>query len=125
MRAAILAIVAGCASGPRVGSPCAGPPAFLPFDDAKPHTRPSPPDGILDALVAFYQGNLRAHEPKQAGCPFAPTCSVYAREALHRYGPFALVLIVDRLIVREHPFAAASYPATCVDHTTRLVDAVP
>jgi membrane protein insertion efficiency factor YidD len=115
VRAAILAIVAGCASGPRVGSPCAGPPAFLPFDDAKPRTRPSPPDGILDALVAFYQGNLRAHEPKQAGCPFAPTCSVYAREAL----------IVDRLIVREHPFAAASYPATCVDHTTRLVDAVP
>jgi putative component of membrane protein insertase Oxa1/YidC/SpoIIIJ protein YidD len=97
----------------------------LPFDDAKPPARQLAPDGILDAFVAFYQGHLRAAEPKQAGCPFAPTCSVYAREALRRYGPFALVLIVDRLIVREHPFAAASYPTTCVDHTTRLVDAVP
>jgi len=108
-----------------VGSPCAGPAAFAPFDERVAARATPAPDGILDALVAFYQAHLRAPTPKTAGCPFAPTCSVYAREALHRYGPFALVLIVDRLIVREHPFAAASYPMTCVDHTARLRDAVP
>ena len=36
-----------------------------------------------------------------------------------------VILIVDRLIVREHVVAGAYYPAICVDHTTRLVDGVP
>jgi hypothetical protein len=50
---------------------------------------------------------------------------VYARTALQRYGPFAVILILDRLLVREHMVAGAYYPAVCVGHTTRLADGVP
>jgi len=80
---------------------------------------------MLDALVAWYQRDGRAPSMPGVGCPFAPTCSVYARTALRRYGPLAVILIVDRLIVREHPIAGAYYPAICIAHTTRLVDDVP
>jgi putative component of membrane protein insertase Oxa1/YidC/SpoIIIJ protein YidD len=59
------------------------------------------------------------------GCPFAPTCSVYARTAVAHYGAAGLLFIVDRFLVREHPVAGAYYPTTCVDHTTRLADDLP
>jgi len=125
---ALVAVVATIACRPsiRVGSPCAGPPAFAPFDDHHPAPRAiTEPDGILDAIVAWYQHHGRAHALPGVGCPFAPTCSAYARTALHRYGPLAVILIVDRLLVREHDVAGAYYPAICVAHTTRLVDDVP
>jgi putative component of membrane protein insertase Oxa1/YidC/SpoIIIJ protein YidD len=115
-----------CAPVARVGAPCAGPRAFAPFDErpASPVDRPhaSEPTGMLDAIVGWYQRQGRARMPPGVGCPFAPTCSVYAREALRRYGPLAIVLIVDRLIVREHAAAGAYYPTICVARTTRLVD---
>jgi putative component of membrane protein insertase Oxa1/YidC/SpoIIIJ protein YidD len=128
---ALVASVATLACRPsvHVGSPCASERAFAPFDDHRDR-RPAPydrstPDGILDALVAWYQHHGRARTLPGVGCPFAPTCSVYARAALHRYGPIAVILIIDRLIVREHAVAGAYYPPICVDHTTRLIDDVP
>jgi len=142
-RIALCAVALASAGGacrpvPRVGAPCAAARAFAPFDEprALASAPPSPtssaedaadgmPDGMFDALVAWYQDRARAPTLPGAGCPFAPTCSHYAREALHHHGPLALVLIVDRLIVREHPGAAAYYPTICVAHTTRLVDGVP
>ncbi|HEU4734395.1 MAG TPA: membrane protein insertion efficiency factor YidD [Kofleriaceae bacterium] len=124
---AILAGIAGIACGPgvRVGSPCGHPPSFAPFDE---HHAPAPepePEGLLDEIVAWYQHHGRARDLPGAGCPFAPTCSVYARTALERYGPIAVILIIDRLIIREHPAASAYYPPTCVERTTRLSDDVP
>jgi hypothetical protein len=129
VRAALLLALSGlgaCSVPARVGAHCAGEPAFRPFDEAAvtPHPAP-PPDGALDALMALYQHHGRAHDLPGIGCPFAPTCSAYARESLHRYGPFAIVLIVDRLIVREHQLAARYYPTICVHHTLRLADAPP
>ena len=123
---AVLALTA-CRPAVRVGAPCAAAPAFAPFDDraSRPDPGDAAPGGMLDALVAWYQQHGRARTPPGVGCPFAPTCSVYARQALQRYGPIALVLIVDRLLVREHAVAGAYYPATCVARTTRLVDDVP
>lgn len=102
-------------------------PGFGPFDAPRSAHRMAPVagDGLLDELVAWYQDHGRARSTPGGGCPFAPTCSAYARTALARYGPIAIVLIVDRLIVREHEAAAAYYPAVCVDHTTRLSDDVP
>jgi putative component of membrane protein insertase Oxa1/YidC/SpoIIIJ protein YidD len=133
LRVAIYAALAGAACGPvpRVGAPCEVPRAFAPFDQpralAPAHAADGADgaDGVLDAVVAWYQDHARAPALPAAGCPFAPTCSVYAREALHRYGPLGMILIVDRLFVREHPGAAGYYPTTCVAHTTRLVDGVP
>jgi len=83
------------------------------------------PDGILDGLVAWYQAHARARTLPGTGCPFAPTCSAYARTALRRYGPLGVILIFDRLFVREHAVAGAYYPTICVAHTTRLADGVP
>lgn len=117
--------IAACRPTVRVGAPCATAPAFAPFDDHHPAVREAAPDGLLDALVAWYQHAGRTRELPGGGCPFAPTCSAYARAALQRYGPLAVILIVDRLIVREHPIAGAYYPAVCVGRTTRLADGVP
>lgn len=131
MRAAAwiaIALVAGCAPpAVRVGAPCAAPTAFAPFDEpAKTAPAEPPPDGALDAIVAWYQAHGRSRDLPGVGCPFAPTCSVYARTALRDYGPLlGLVMIVDRLIVREHALAGAYYPAICVAHTVRLDDRVP
>ena len=125
---AVLAALASAACGApvRVGAPCSSGPAFAPFDEPAPAAAgPDEPDGLLDSLVAWYQRDGRAPALAGVGCPFAPTCSSYARSALHRYGPLGLVLIVDRLIVREHALAAAYYPTICVAHTTRLVDVLP
>jgi putative component of membrane protein insertase Oxa1/YidC/SpoIIIJ protein YidD len=122
--AAIAMALVACTAPRRVGSPCGGEPAFTPFDEPAVAAPPAPPDGVLDRFVAWYQAYGRARDP--GGCRFAPTCSAYAREALPHYGPLVgLVMIVDRLIVREHAFATDYYPLTCVDHVTRLDDAIP
>jgi len=136
-----IAVVAGivataCRPAVRVGSPCRGAVAFGPFDDhaaahqraASAGTQPetdTASEGVLDALIAWYQRHGRARELPGAGCSFAPTCSAFARAALRRYGPIAVILVVDRLIVREHQAAGDYYPPICVEHTTRLSDAVP
>jgi putative component of membrane protein insertase Oxa1/YidC/SpoIIIJ protein YidD len=117
---------AGCHAPPRVGAACAAPPAFAPFDAPRPPAAPAAPShGVLDALLAWYQDHGRAQVLPGAGCPFTPTCSVYARRAVRRHGALGLVLILDRLLVREHVLAPAYYPIACVGHTTRLVDDVP
>ena len=125
--ALLVGLAAACRPGVRVGAPCTVAPVFVPFDAPRSSWTPppGPPDGLLDGLVAWYQDHGRARSLPGIGCPFAPTCSVYARTALARYGPIAIVLIVDRLIVREHEAAGSYYPAVCVDRTTRLSDAVP
>jgi putative component of membrane protein insertase Oxa1/YidC/SpoIIIJ protein YidD len=125
---ALVVVIASAACHPavRVGAPCGSSQAFLPFDvPAATPPAAEAPHGVLEALVAWYQRDGRAPEMPGVGCPFAPTCSVYARTALRRYGPVAVVLIVDRLIVREHLIAGDYYPTRCVAHTTRLVDGVP
>lgn len=131
----------------RVGAHCTSERPFAPFDTARTTSTsltvsaasdataapssgedardPGGPDGILDALVSWYQAHARARTLPGTGCPFAPTCSVFARTALRRYGLLGVILIVDRLIVREHPVAGAYYPTICVAHTTRLSDGVP
>jgi putative component of membrane protein insertase Oxa1/YidC/SpoIIIJ protein YidD len=115
---------AGCAPGIRIGEPCREP-AFAPFDGAEPHPAPElPATGVLDQVVLWYQHGGRAAAPPGVGCPFEPTCSVYARQALDRWGPLGVIAIIDRLIVREHPLAAAYYPPICVGHTVRLSDAL-
>jgi putative component of membrane protein insertase Oxa1/YidC/SpoIIIJ protein YidD len=123
--ALLAGLAAACRPGVRVGSPCAVSPGFAPFDAPRRSPASAAPDGVLDTLVTWYQDHGRARSLPGVGCPFAPTCSAYARTALARYGPLAIVLIVDRLIVREHEVAGAYYPAVCVDHTTRLSDDVP
>lgn len=129
MRALIVAAALGAASchaPPRIGAPCAARPAFEPFDAPRPAASGrAHAHGLLDTFLAWYQDHGRAPVLPRGGCPFTPTCSAYARRSVRRYGALGLVLILDRLLVREHVFAPAYYPIACVDHTTRLVDDVP
>jgi putative component of membrane protein insertase Oxa1/YidC/SpoIIIJ protein YidD len=122
VRAILVVVLVACSAPRRIGSPCSDGPAFQPFDQRAAPVKVEPADGILDGFVAWYQGHGRG--PGES-CRFAPSCSAYARIALRRYGPLGLILVVDRLIVREHAFAASSYPITCVDRVTKLADAVP
>jgi putative component of membrane protein insertase Oxa1/YidC/SpoIIIJ protein YidD len=126
----------GACGGARLESPCTAGPAFAPFDlHLTPARRAPDADddasaaeggaarGVADGLVGWYQRLLRRPELPGAGCPFYPSCSVFARRALDRWGVFALVLIADRLFVREHPWAGASYPVHCdPDHQRGLWD---
>jgi len=145
LAAALLLGVVACA-GARAESPCAGGPSFGPFDA---HGRSSLRDrdgdragddgddsrgddsrghdarGAADGLIAWYQRALRRPEMPDTGCPFYPSCSTFARRALDRWGVLAFVLIADRLFVREHPWAAASYPVHCAERRALMDDPVP
>jgi putative component of membrane protein insertase Oxa1/YidC/SpoIIIJ protein YidD len=117
-----VAVLASCAPPRRVGSPCGGDRAFQPFDQPAPPAAARLVDGAVDAIVALYQQHGRTRD----ACRFAPSCSVYARDALASWGPIVgALLIVDRLFVRENAYASDYYPLTCVDHATRLDDAIP
>jgi putative component of membrane protein insertase Oxa1/YidC/SpoIIIJ protein YidD len=116
--------LAGCAA-PARSSPCAAP-GFAPWDAAPSRAvAPTSPSGVADGLVAAYQRWLRRPTLPGAGCPFHPTCSAYARQVLDRWGPLGLVLVFDRLFVREHVAAGARYPTACTGGHTRWHDPAP
>ena len=54
---------------------------------------------VLLALISFYQRNVSPYFP--ARCRFRPTCSVYAMEAIGKYGAWKLAL---RRFLRCNPF---------------------
>jgi putative component of membrane protein insertase Oxa1/YidC/SpoIIIJ protein YidD len=125
----------GCA-GPRhpSGSPCASAPGFAPWDEARASAGPAPPGDVVhggdaagagDGLIAIYQRYLRGPDVPGGGCPFHPSCSSFGRIAVQRYGVLGLVLIVDRLFIREHPLAASAYPVYCDGRRARFDDPVP
>jgi putative component of membrane protein insertase Oxa1/YidC/SpoIIIJ protein YidD len=124
-----LALVACGAPRP---SPCEPAARFEPWD-AAPATAPRDPDrpdggrgaGAADGLIAVYQHWLRRPPLPGVACPFHPTCSVYAREVVRRWGVLGLVLIYDRLFIREHPLAGATYPPICRGGRTRWHDPAP
>ena len=59
------------------------------------------------AVLRFYKVALSPLLPR--ACRYEPTCSVYAREAIERYGlPRGVALAVRRLL-RCHPFRAGGF----------------
>lgn len=62
-------------------------------------------------LFRFYREHISIHD--DARCRFYPTCSVFYREALDRYGAFwATLMLLDRLLYREHGWSLEEYPMT-------------
>ena len=62
---------------------------------------------VLIATVRFYRKHLsRSYPPK---CRFAPTCSVYAIEALEKYGAFKGSYLSIWRILRCNPFGKSGY----------------
>ena len=62
---------------------------------------------ILLKLILFYQRNISPYSP--ACCRFNPTCSVYALEAIHKYGAFKGGWLAFKRLLRCHPFYKGDY----------------
>ena len=57
---------------------------------------------ILLSLIRFYQRNISPAFPSK--CRFRPTCSVYAVEAISKYGVLKGGYLALRRFLRCHPF---------------------
>ena len=62
---------------------------------------------VLLALIAGYRRGVSPLLPR--ACRFTPSCSVYAAEAIARYGPARGVALTIRRLCRCHPFHAGGY----------------
>jgi putative membrane protein insertion efficiency factor len=62
---------------------------------------------IAVALIVFYQQWLSPLGPPC--CGYAPTCSVYAREALERHGLLRGLGMALRRLLKCHPFHRGGY----------------
>jgi putative membrane protein insertion efficiency factor len=62
---------------------------------------------VLISLVRAYQVALSPLLP--ASCRFLPSCSVYAVEALERYGAAKGLMLTIHRLARCHPFCAGGY----------------
>ena len=89
--------------------------AFAPWDAARSTGAKAErqPDGLFAGLIGFYQRRMRPPKLPEQGCRLRPTCSAYGRQSLDRWRVLGLVLIADRLVVREHAFMTGSYLPAC------------
>jgi len=62
---------------------------------------------VLIALVRFYRKYFST--PAVPKCRFFPTCSIYALEALEKYGAFKGTLLFLRRFFKCHPFHKGGY----------------
>lgn len=62
---------------------------------------------LLLLLVQFYRSCISPLTPPS--CRYYPTCSVYAMEAIERYGARRGAWMALRRILRCHPFHAGGY----------------
>ncbi len=60
------------------------------------------PSRLASASLRFYKRWLSPLLPR--ACRFEPTCSVYAREAIERYGLMRGIALAVRRLARCHPF---------------------
>ena len=61
----------------------------------------------LVVLVKFYQNCISPFTPPS--CPYTPTCSEYALQALRKYGPFKGGWLALKRILRCHPWGGHGY----------------
>lgn len=62
---------------------------------------------LLLLLIRFYQSAISPWFP--ARCRFRPTCSVYAYEAICKYGAIRGGWLALRRLLRCHPFYRGDY----------------
>ena len=62
---------------------------------------------ILIAMIRFYQKFLSPL--KHTRCPYTPTCSQYALEAIQKYGAVKGSLLSCWRILRCNPFSKGGY----------------
>jgi uncharacterized protein len=69
--------------------------------------RPGRGARVAVALLGFYKAALSPWLPK--ACRYEPTCSVYAREAIERYGFLHGSCLAFRRLLRCHPFRKGGF----------------
>ena len=62
---------------------------------------------LLLAFIGFYRRSISPYTP--ASCRFNPTCSVYAYEAIRKYGAMKGGYLALRRFLRCHPFYKGDY----------------
>lgn len=62
---------------------------------------------IMIGGIRFYQRHISPY--KGYRCPYIPTCSQYAVEALEKYGPLKGGLLALWRIIRCNPFSRGGY----------------
>jgi uncharacterized protein len=62
---------------------------------------------LLIALLRFYKLAISPFLP--SACRFSPTCSVYAAEAISKYGALRGIGLAVRRLLRCHPFSTGGY----------------
>jgi putative membrane protein insertion efficiency factor len=67
----------------------------------------TPVKSLVLILIRFYQLAISPHFPPS--CRYAPTCSVYAYEAVLKYGAIRGSFMALRRILRCHPFHPGGY----------------
>ncbi|HBI74032.1 MAG TPA: membrane protein insertion efficiency factor YidD [Lachnospiraceae bacterium] len=63
---------------------------------------------MLIAMIRFYQKYISPLK-RTSSCIYTPTCSLYAIQALEKYGLFKGVYLAIRRILRCHPFHEGGY----------------
>ena len=58
-------------------------------------------------MIRFSRGAISPYTP--AACRFRPTCSVYAQEAIEKYGPVKGGWLAARRLCRCNPFNKGDY----------------
>ena len=63
--------------------------------------------GAVLVVIRFYQKAVSPYLPKS--CRYYPTCSVYAMEAVRKYGALKGSLMAVKRFFRCHPFHEGGY----------------
>ncbi len=61
----------------------------------------------LISAIQFYRRVISPMTPPS--CRFTPTCSLYAIEAIRKYGPLKGLYLAARRILRCHPWGGSGY----------------
>ncbi len=63
---------------------------------------------FLIILIKLYRKIISPLKPR-ANCIYTPSCSLYAIQALEKYGAIKGTYLAIRRIIRCHPFATGGY----------------
>lgn len=63
---------------------------------------------VLIFLVKFYRRFISPLKGRSS-CIYTPTCSLYALQALEKYGALKGTYLAVRRVLRCHPFATGGY----------------
>jgi hypothetical protein len=66
-----------------------------------------PMQRLIVSLLSFYKATISPYLPP--ACRFTPTCSIYTREAVERYGAARGLWLGAKRLARCQPFCAGGY----------------